>query len=153
MPPKPPGTLQTLPQSLGFKRAKTVRMLALLLLEPGVIRSTDQLATAMGVSRCSVRTYVHHLRSWLAEQGLPTGLECRCGEGYLVTADVAATLLGRLPCLVTATSLAQAQMRSQRAPRPACCAPDSKAVTDPFPVSVHRGPAMNFVLFWPVRRT
>lgn len=133
---------QTLPQSLGFKRAKTVRMLALLLLEPGAMRSTEQLAVAMGVSPHSVRTYVHHLRRWLADQGLPTALECCCGKGYLVAADVAAALLARLPCLVTATSLAQAQMRFQGAARAERCVTDSTAigVADPFPVSVHRGP-------------
>ena len=138
--PKPLHAAQTLPQSLGFRRAKTLRMLALLLLEPGVIRSTAQLATVMGVLPCSVRTYVHYLRSWLADQGLPAGLECRCGKGYLVTADVAATLLGRLPCLVTATLLSRAQMRLLRPAKAACCAsePAATTVVDPFPVSVHR---------------
>jgi hypothetical protein len=144
--PRPVHAAETLPQSLGFRRAKTLRMLSLLLAEPGVVRSTEQLAMAMGVSPCSVRTYVHYLRSWLADQGLPNGLECRCGEGYRVPADVAADLLGRLPCLVTATCLSRAQMRFLRPPRPVCCAPDSTEITpaDPFPVSVHRGPAMNF---------
>ncbi len=152
--PAPLHAAETLPHSLGFRRAKTLRMLALLLAEPGVVRSTDQLAMVMGVSPCSVRTYVHYLRSWLADQGLPDGLECRCGKGYLVPAAVAADLLGRLPCLVTATFLARAQMRFQRPPRPVCCAPDSAAVTpaDPFPVSVHRGSEMKFGQRSPPRR-
>jgi hypothetical protein len=146
--PAPLHAAETLPHSLGLKRAKTLRMLALLLVDPGVIRSTDELALMMGVSPRSVRTYVHYLRHWLADQGLPNGLECQCGKGYLVTADVAAALLGRLPCLVTATFLARAQMRFLRPPRTVCCAPDSTAVTpaDPFPVSVHRGTEINFAL-------
>jgi biotin operon repressor len=137
--------VQTLPQSLGFKRAKTVRMLALLLVEPGTMRSTDELATAMGVSHRSVGTYVHHLRLWLVKQGLPAGLECQCGKGYLVRADVAAILLARLPCLATATALAVAQLRFQHEPRAASCKPDSNgaAVADPFPKSVHHGNEIN----------
>jgi hypothetical protein len=148
--PKPLHAAQTLPQSLGFRRAKTVRMLALLLVEPGVIRSTDQLALAMGVSPRSVRTYVHYLRDWLVDRGLSAGLECQCGKGYRITPHVAATLLEQLPCLVTATFLARAQMRFLRPPNPVCCSPDSAATTtaDPFPVTVHRGPAMNFAQGW-----
>jgi hypothetical protein len=154
-PPEPLHAAETLPHSLGFRRAKTLRMLALLLAEPGVVRSTDQLAMAMSVSPCSVRTYVHYLRGWLAEQGVPDGLECRCGEGYRVPTDVAADLLDRLPCLVTATFLARAQMHFLRPPRPVCCAPDSAATTaaDPFPVSVHRGHEMNFMQDLSPRRT
>jgi hypothetical protein len=143
--PLPLRAAQTLPQSLGFKRAKTVRMLALLLVAPGVIRTTAQLAAAMGVSPRSVRTYVHHLREWLGNQGLPTGLACQCGKGYLITPDVAAVLLARLPCLVTATCLARAQLGFNRAPKAACCATESAAhaLADPFPAVVHRGNEMN----------
>ena len=145
-PPEPLHAAETLPHSLGFRRAKTLRMLALLLVEPGVIRSTDQLALAMGVSPRSVRTYVHYLRDWLIDRGLPAGLECQCGKGYRITADVAATLLEQLPCLVTATFLARAQMRFLRPPNLDCCSPDSAATTttDPFPVTVHRGSEINF---------
>lgn len=144
--PQPLHASQTLLQSLGLKRAADVRMLALLLIDPGVIRSTRELASEMGVSRCSVRAYAHYLRTWLSDQALPAGLECCCGQGYRLTREAAVALLDRLPCLAMVTSVAREESRLNTMSHAPRCTTDSTAiaVADPFPVSVHREPEINF---------
>jgi hypothetical protein len=123
---------RTLTSSLGIPHRSAARLLALLLVEPGVTISCRALAASLGVSHQSVRVFAFHLRHWLAERGLGEPLTCSWGHGYRISPEDAQAILQQSPCLQTLVSV----IRDEEAPARACedGFGEPARTADPFPV-------------------